>query len=299
MYSSLYLSISEISWPMLWIWVGRETCLWNFTIIVILQNKLWFFCYTSWYQFPDMWKTTRVTHLYHTYVKFLKLLETGLSSLHLRSFGHILPHSVLDNKLWGEDKVYHVAWHVYAPSLHYYLGRTKIITLPSAMPLFHWIANERHWILGQSMYMKGSTTPLFPNQKFTFIWVGKRKSISKTKQKKRLAWTQHCHILGIFLLVPWNHYFYMLHKQDKSTLSHVDPLLHLKMFDYQNSRWFHQKCCQCRWSLLSFTELADTWKLALSFLFSFFLVTVLFFSIIQMLERLVFSTLHIDICQTY
>lgn len=113
----------------------------------------------------------------------LRLLETGLSSLHVRSFGHILPHYVLDYLLWGEDGVYHVAWDVTPllfissweepKSWHY---RT------SSMPLFHWIANEKHWILGHSMYMKGSIASLFPNPKFTFIWVGKRKSVAKNNK---------------------------------------------------------------------------------------------------------------------
>ena len=63
---------------MLWIWVGRESRLWKFIVI-----NYDFSCWTLWYRFLDMWKTTPISYMYYTSTKLFKLIETCFCLLYV------------------------------------------------------------------------------------------------------------------------------------------------------------------------------------------------------------------------
>ena len=79
----------ELGQLVLWIWVERESCFWKVTGVSKLEKKLSCFCWTLWYQFLDLWKITPLSLMYHTYEKFLKLIEIGSSTLNSLLYTHV------------------------------------------------------------------------------------------------------------------------------------------------------------------------------------------------------------------
>jgi hypothetical protein len=78
-YTQVFVSrSSEIDWPMLWIWV-RESCLWKFTIILKLGNKLWFFvkCYSIRFKIKLHWDIKLSYEIKITFGEISKLCETN------------------------------------------------------------------------------------------------------------------------------------------------------------------------------------------------------------------------------
>ena len=67
LYSNCCLDqLSWTNWPMLWIWMGKDSCLWRFTVIPILQNKLWFLFY-FWFKRRDIkFQAYKKSLRYHT-----------------------------------------------------------------------------------------------------------------------------------------------------------------------------------------------------------------------------------------
>ena len=89
----------EIDRPTLRIWVPRESCVWKFMICQNEKNRLWFFyflfflCWTLWYQFPDLWKITLVSHLYTTLMRNCLRLVMENGSVY-SSYHNIIYHNV-------------------------------------------------------------------------------------------------------------------------------------------------------------------------------------------------------------
>ena len=70
--------LSKIGWPILWTWVGRECCLWKFTVISKLGNCFVKHCDINF-------QTREKSPQYYTYAKLLKLPGTALPTLDLNS----------------------------------------------------------------------------------------------------------------------------------------------------------------------------------------------------------------------